>query len=189
MKMNPKDIIGPTSVIVGVCLVITAAVVGTNGLTEAKITELNAQTAEEAKKEVLADADSFSTETITTDKGDVEYYVAANGAGYVFSTSNKGYGGQVGVMTGITAEGEIAGVKVVSHNETPGLGAKSEGTDFTDQYKMQIPEGGVLEVTKTGKTADNQIDAISGATITSRAVTSSVNDAIAAYQQITGGAK
>ena len=53
---------------------------------------------------------------------------------------------------------------------------------------MAIPATGSFEVTKTGKTADNQIDAISGATITSRAVTNSVNYAIEAYQQITGGA-
>ena len=73
MKMNPKDIIGPTSILVGVCLVITAAVVGTNGVTETKIAELNQKTADEAKLEVLPEADSFTTETLTTDKGDVEY--------------------------------------------------------------------------------------------------------------------
>ena len=51
---------------------------------------------------------------------------------------------------------------------------------------MPVPESGVFEVTKTGE--DGKIDAISGATITSKAVTNSVNDAIAAFQQITGGA-
>ena len=167
MNMNPKDIIGPTAVLVGVCLVFTAAVVGTNSLTAEKIAVLNQQTADEAKMEVLPEADSFSTETVSISTGDVEYYAAANGAGYVFNTSYKGYGGAVGVMTGISADGEITGVKVVDCNET---------------------HGNTFEVTKTGKTAENQIDAISGATITSRAVTNSVNYAIEAYQQITGGA-
>ena len=92
MNMNPKDIIGPTAVLVGVCLVFTAAVVGTNSLTAEKIEVLNQKTADEAKMEVLPGADSFSTETISISAGDVEYYTAANGAGYVFSTSYKGYG-------------------------------------------------------------------------------------------------
>lgn len=189
MNMNPKDIIGPTAVLVGVCLVFTAAVVGTNSLTAEKIAILNQQTADEAKMEVLPEADSFSTETISISVGDVEYYAANNGAGYVFNTSYKGYAGAVGVMTGISADGEITGVKVVECNETPGLGMKAQSDpSFTDQYVMAIPDGGTFEVTKTGKTADNQIDAISGATITSRAVTNSVNYAIEAYQQITGGA-
>ena len=73
MNMNPKDIIGPTSVLVGVCLVFTAAVVGTNSLTAEKIAVLNQKTADEAKMEVLPEADSFSTETITISTGDVEY--------------------------------------------------------------------------------------------------------------------
>ena len=189
MNMNPKDIIGPTSVLVGVCLVFTAAVVGTNSLTEEKIAILNQQTADEAKMEVLPEGDSFGTETVTISSGDIEYYPAENGAGYVFYTSYKGYGGPVGVMTGISSDGEITGVKVVDCNETPGLGMKSQSDpSFAAQYVMAITESGSFEVTKTGKTADNEIDAISGATITSRAVTNSVNYAIEAYQQITGGA-
>ena len=197
MKINPKDIIYPTFLLVAICLVMSAALVGTNSLTEAKIAELNAKTMEEAKKEVLPDADSFEDIEVTQELLDaagvtedislVSAYKAANDAGYVLSTSSKGYGGQVGVMTGISSDGQLAGVKVVSQNETPGLGQKALSNDFTDQYKMAIPEGG-LEVTKTGKSADNQIEAISGATITSRSVTNSVNDAIAIYNQIAGGA-
>lgn len=48
----------------------------------------------EAKMEVLPEADGFSTETISISAGDVEYYAATNGAGYVFNTSYKGYGGR-----------------------------------------------------------------------------------------------
>lgn len=59
MNMNPKDIIGPTAVLVGVCLVFTAAVVGTNSLTAEKIEVLNQKTADEAKMEVLPEADGF----------------------------------------------------------------------------------------------------------------------------------
>ena len=59
MNMNPKDIIGPTAVLVGVCLVFTAAVVGTNSLTAEKIEVLNQKTADEAKMEVLPEQTVF----------------------------------------------------------------------------------------------------------------------------------
>lgn len=90
-------------------------------------------------------------------------------------------------MTGITADGKVAGVKVTEQNETPGLGQKALNASFTDQYLKEIPEGG-FEVTKNGASADNQIDAIAGATITSKAVTNSVNQAMTVYDAIMGGA-
>ena len=186
MNINPKDIIGPTCVLVGVCAAFTAAVVGTNGITEEKINQLNIETANAAKMEVLPTADSFETATVAISTGDVEYYEAANGAGYVFSTSYKSYGGALIVMTGISAEGEITGVKVTSCADTPGLGLKCQDASFQDQYKGALPEGGAFQVTKTGEAG--KIDAISGATITTNAVTNSVNDAIAAFNQVTGGA-
>lgn len=186
MNINPKDIIGPTCVLVGVCAAFTAAVVGTNALTEEKIAVLTQQTADEAKMEVLPEADSFDTNTVSIESGDVEYYAAANGAGYVFKTSYKSYGGALVVMTGISADGEITGVKVTECDDTPGLGLKSQNADFQDQYKGAMPEGGVFEITKTGEAG--KIDAISGATITTTAVTNSVNYAIEAFNQVTGGA-
>lgn len=186
MKINAKDIIGPTAVLVVIAAAFTALVVGTNGLTEEKIAILNEQTAAAAKVEVLPEADSFETATVDTANGTIEYYEAANGAGYVFSTSYKSYGGALVVMTGISAEGEITGVKVTTCADTPGLGLKCQNADFQDQYKGAMPEGGAFQVTKTGEAG--KIDAISGATITTNAVTNSVNYAIEAFNQLTGGA-
>lgn len=88
-------------------------------------------------------------------------------------------------MTGISADGEVTGVKLTSQNETPGLGQKALDASYTDQYLMALPEGG-FAVKKDDPAG--QIDAIAGATITSRAVTNSVNAAIDAYNVITGGA-
>ncbi len=93
---------------------------------------------------MLPDGDSFKDRTITVDGVDVTYYEADNGAGYVFLTSNKGYGGPVEVMTGISADGQVTGVKLTSQDETPGLGQKALDASFTDQYKMEIPENGGL---------------------------------------------
>ena len=187
MNINPKDIIGPTCVLVGVCAAFTAAVVGTNSITEDKITQLNIETANAAKMEVLPEADTFETATVDTANGTIEYYTAANGAGYVFSTSYKSYGGALVVMTGINTEGTITGVKVTECADTPGLGLKCQNADFQAQYVEKVPEGGVFQVTKTGEAG--KIDAISGATITTNAVTNSVNYAIEAFNQVTGGAK
>ena len=88
------------------------------------------------------------------------------------------------VMTGISADGEITGVMLTSHDETPGLGAKAENASFTNQYLMAVPEDG-FSVVKDNP--NGQIDAIAGATITSRAVTNSVNTAIDIYEAVTGG--
>lgn len=184
--MNAKNILVPTLTLTVITLVITALLVLTNGMTKDTIAALEAQAADEAKQEVLAAADDFTEQTITIDNQEITYYEAGNGAGYVFSTSSKGYGGAVAVMTGITSDGEISGVKITSQDETPGLGQKALEASFTDQFKMAIPEGGLL-VTKGGNPADNEIDAIAGATITTNAVTDSVNEAINIYHEITGG--
>ena len=186
MNIDMKEIIGPTCVLVGVCAAFTAAVVGTNELTYKQIEIINQQIADEAKLAVLPEADSFGTETVAIASGDVEYYPAANGAGYVFKTGYKSYGGELTVMTGINAAGEITGIKVTECGDTPGLGLKCQNEDFQAQYAGAMPEGGAFQVTKTGEAG--KIDAISGATITTNAVTNSVNYAIEAFNQVTGGA-
>lgn len=183
--MNVKDIIVPTAILTVIAAVVTALLVLTNGITKDKIAQLQAQTEAEAKMAVLPEADSFEEKSIEVGGVKQAYFEAANGAGYVFSTANKGYGGDVVVMTGISAEGEVTGVKITSQNETPGLGQKAVDASYTDQYLMAAPEGG-FAVKKDDPAG--QIDAIAGATITSRAVTNSVNQAIEIYNAVTGGA-
>ena len=88
------------------------------------------------------------------------------------SLSNNSYGGAVKISVGFDADGAITGVGIREINDTPGLGLKAKEADFRDQYV------GSLTVTKTGASADNEIDAISGATVTSNAVTNAVNAAL-----------
>lgn len=187
--MKAKAIIVPTVTLVVITLVITTLLVLTNGATKDRIAQLQVEADNASRQEVLPDAvDGFKdSQIINVDGVDYEYYEAANGCGYVFTTEYKGYGGPVVVMTGITADGKVAGVKVTEQNETPGLGQKALNASFTDQYLKEIPEGG-FEVTKNGASADNQIDAIAGATITSKAVTNSVNQAMTVYDAIMRGA-
>ena len=94
--------------------------------------------------------------------------------------SPSGYGGTIELMVGIdSAKGQVSGINVVSNSETAGLGAKSTDPEFSDQYKGKPLEE--LSVLKNGTPGDTEIKAISGATITSTAVTNGVDAAIEVY--------
>lgn len=186
--MSAKKIIVPTAILTIIVVVVTALLVLTNNVTKDRIAEIKAANDTAARQEVLEAADSFEECTVDLDGTTYTYYKAANGAGYVFTTAYKGYGGAVEVMTGISSDGTVAGIKITDHNETPGLGAKSAGSDnFGISWRGQY----------AGRTADTQlkvakdggdIDAIPGATITSRAVTGAVDIAFDLYNAIAGGA-
>lgn len=106
---------------------------------------------------------------------------SGNVVGYVMSaTSPSGYGGDIQVAVGISCEtNSITGFSVLSHSETAGLGAKCAEDDFTLQFEGKSADK--LEYVKGTAQTDTQIDAISGATITTNAVTEAVNSALAFY--------
>ena len=101
--------------------------------------------------------------------------------GYVFSaTSPSGYGGDVKVAIGVSAKtNQLTGFTVLSHSETAGLGAKATEDDFKSQFVGKSADG--INYTKNGASSDNEIDALSGATITSNAVCEAVDSALAVY--------
>ena len=102
---------------------------------------------------------------------------SGNPVGYVVSSTSKdGFGGEVKLSVGINGEGAVTGIAFLSIAETPGLGMNATGDGFKGQFAGKNAE--VLSVTKTGAPAENEIQAMSGATITSSAVTNAVNAAI-----------
>ena len=111
---------------------------------------------------------------------------SGNQIGYVIdATSPNGYGGDVQIAIGITNEGEVTAFKVISASETPGLGAKAFDDEFASQFSGLKADG--LSFSKTGANRDNnEIDAISGATITTTAVTEAVNEAFTFYSTLKG---
>jgi electron transport complex protein RnfG len=118
---------------------------------------------------------------------DVLEAVDTNGnvVGYVMSaTSPNGYGGNIKVAVGISVENDtITGFSVLSNSETAGLGAKCTEDDFASQFKGK--SASVIEYVKGGgASTDTEIDAISGATITTNAVTQAVNSALAFYNAV-----
>lgn len=106
--------------------------------------------------------------------------------GYVVTVTNKeGYGGEIQISTGIDVNGTVKGISILSISETAGLGMRAKEEDFQKQFREKTVEQ--FEYTKSGASADNQIDALSGATITTSAVTSNVNAALTYYQNVLGG--
>ncbi|WP_367565475.1 RnfABCDGE type electron transport complex subunit G [Lacrimispora sp.] len=102
---------------------------------------------------------------------------SGNGAGYVITSySEDSYSGLVRLSVGIKADGSISGVELLEISDTPGLGLKAAEPDFKNQYVGKNTES--LTVVKSGNAGDAEINSISGATITSSAVTNAVNAAL-----------
>ena len=156
----------------------------------------------EAYQQVMADADTFDAldvdeDAIVSVKDAVESSgctineivdAKANGEsiGYVITTTtSEGYGGDIQISVGILKDGTVNGVAILSIGETAGLGMKATEEDFYSQYAGKKVE--FFNVTKTGASADNEIDALSGATVTSNAMTKAVNSAVVYYKHALGG--
>lgn len=139
----------------------------------------------EARTTILPMAESFEKVEGDLPEGILEVYKGLKGSdvvGYTIKTAPKGYGGPVEVITGITTEGIISGVSLGTMNETPGLGAKAKDEAFISQYNEKTADGDI-NVIKSGQPAEREIVAISGATITSKAVTQGVNDSIKYFNE------
>ena len=191
-KFNAKDVLIPTIALFLIASVCTAILAFTNSITYAKIQENNEKTKNETRSAVFPDALSFSEDkTVSADSEEIVYNEAYSGygdvIGYVFTASDKGYGGTVTVMTGIDADGNLSGVETIELSETAGLGMNAKKASFRDQFKEKT---GPFIVSKDSQKNDGtfeEINALTGATITSRAVTSAVNKTVAAYKALTGG--
>ncbi len=95
-----------------------------------------------------------------------------------------GYGGNIRMTVGIASDGAITGLEILEISETAGLGMKAKESAFREQF-IGI-KADKVEYTKNGKTKDNEIDAISSATVTTKAVTAGVNGALEAYRALGG---
>lgn len=178
-KFNAKDIFVPVFSLAIICIVVSLLLALTNAVTISPIEENEKKKADELRKSIFTNAQTFEEYD--------GYYSAldsdGNIIGYIFETSGKGYGGTVSVMTGITyPNADIAGIEILSHSETPGLGANCTNDSFKDSFKQSVADNTDISVVKDGTGgSDGKVDAITGATITSSAVTNAVNEAINKY--------
>lgn len=169
-----------------ICAVAALALGFTNKITAPIIEERNIQANNEARQIVLPDANEFKKMDENAYKQASvkigEVYEGFNGSelvGYTIKTLPKGYGGEMELIVGITKDGNVTGINIGSMSETPGLGSKAAEPAFKDQFKNKQTKE--LNLVKGKVSSDSDIQAISGATITSTAVTSGVNAAIEVY--------
>lgn len=170
-------------------------------ITKEPIARQEAKAKQEACQEVFQDAASFETMEATTpdDAGwteagyaqesidEVMSAVDASGnlLGYVITvTTKEGYGGDIQFSIGIRMDGTVNGISILSISETAGLGMRAEEVLKPQFSDKQVEK---FEYTKSGATSENQIDAISGATITTNAVTNGVNAGLYYFQTKLGG--
>lgn len=182
-------------ILFAITLVAGACLGGVYEATKEPIAAANLAAKEAAYRTVLPDAVSFEsddmTEVIAGANSEVsglgygnvtvdEAAIALDGSGtpmgYVVTTTSKdGYGGAITVSVGVLADGTVNGIAFLTLAETAGLGMNAD-TDWKNQYAGKNVDA--FSVTKNSASAENEINAISGATITSNAVTGAVNTAV-----------
>ena len=176
---NP--ILRPVVALTIICLVTSFLLGLTNQITLPLIEENNRITTENARKELLPEADGFEEVVLEKEYSNIiSMYQATNGAGYIIQASAPGYGGQVPAMIAFDPEGNIAGVKFLENNETPGLGKKINTEAWFNEQFIGLPLAPI-----TGN--EPEIDQIASATITSNAVYTSINAAITLYADVVQG--
>ena len=178
----------------GICLIAGAILAGVNAFTAGPIAVAKAAALEEAIKAVAPEFDNKPTEeaymAVTADGDSLKIYPAKKGdetvGGAVESNTMKGFGGEIKVIVGFDMKGTILNYSVLEHAETPGLGAKMQEWFRMDKGQQSIlgravPADG-LKVVKDG----GDVDAITAATISSRAFLNAVNRAYSAFAGVDG---
>lgn len=173
-------------------------------ITKDPIAEQKELAKQEAYKAVFADADSFEVCVEEADAG-IAAYLAENGfeaqtvnevmeakdasgetLGYAVNmTTSEGYGGDISFSMGVKLDGTLNGISILTISETAGLGMNATKDEFKNQFNDKQADAFV--VTKKGAAADNEINAISGATRTSNAVTGGVNAGLCAFEYVKEG--
>lgn len=184
-----KDILKLGVTLFAICAVAALVLGVTNNITAPVIEERNIQASNEARKIVLSEADEFKELDGMNSDIVLEVYEGIKDGqviGYTIKTSSKGYGGAIELMVGISKDSKITGVEIGNHSETPGLGSKATEPIFKNQYVDKDVSNSLL-VVKGSANNDNEISAISGATITSNGVTNGVNAAMKIYNEKLSG--
>ena len=165
--------LGPTVILFGICFVMTLLLAFTYQTTAPIIEQAQIAAANEARAEVLPGATGFEEITgAALPDGVTAAYRSDNG--YVFTSGAKGFDGVVTYMIGVDLDGNIAGITMFDHNETPGLGTKVAAPDYLSLY-----HGGV---------DPDDIAAVTGATRTSNSLKNSLKQAKAAFELVKGAA-
>ena len=185
-----KDFISPILVLVIICFVVTFLLAFVYGITKPIIDENTAAAASEARSALLEDADGkFSdagAELVTYEEKKVyatECYTADNGSGMVVTVESNSYGGLLTAMVGINKDGEITGVQITDHADTPGVGTKAQDPSHLSQY-----EGHTELASDNIKAHADDIVEVTGASVSSGAIHKAVYCALEQFKAM-GGVK
>lgn len=189
-----------------ITLVAGVALGGVYEITKDPIAKQEAQAKAEAYEQVFTDAAAFEAvemdDTLTKtirDQLDQEGYKAQSieevmraedqsgeTLGYAFTVvTSEGYGGDIQFSMGVQNDDTLNGISILSIGETAGLGMNADTPAFKDQFVGKQVEK--LQYTKNGATQDDEINAISGATVTTNAMTNGVNAGLCAFRVMEGG--
>ena len=194
VQMDPKYIITLTVTLLCTCVVVAGLLGLVNGITEERIAAINWENTQKAMKAVVADPEGSSFSAVPELSSEMTdaasgagasltelYEVQAGGApaGYAMKIVASGSQGNIEMMVGLDAEGAVSGVSVVDHSETSGIGSKvidneptAKGVGVLTQFVGKSAADGALNV-------GSNIDAITGATVSTKGITTGVNAALA----------
>ena len=181
-----SDVATPTLVLAVICIVVTLALSSTNLLTAGKIEALTIETQNKAMSKLI-EADEYHELPAKTSYGDITYNAAIKDGdtiGCIFVTEANGYGGIISVMTAVDMDCNIIAVEILAaSDETPGLGQNVTKSDWYAQFSGL--KGGITVIKGGSANHDNnEINAVTGATISSKAVTTAVNQALDYAQEV-----
>lgn len=181
---NSKSILTATFCLVVICLAVTGAVAGTRYAFSDEIAAQEWQQQQTTMSKLIK-AEDYQQLTNDAANGQLYEAITAAGetAGFIAITAEYGYGSEVSVMTAITPAGQVAGIEILdASQETPGLGQNVTRSDFTKQFDNLTDSPKVVKQ----KAADNEIQAVTGATRSSNAVAGAVKKALALYEKEVG---
>ena len=171
------DVATPTLILAAICIVVTLALSSANALTHKKIENLAIENQNKAMAKLI-EADEYQEKNFL-DKWSCHIAIKdGENVGYIFTVAAKGYGGDINVMTAINLDGTVAAVAILdASGETPGLGQNVTKENFYTQFSglkdsVTVIKGG------GANSQNNEINAVTGATISSKAVTEAVNIAL-----------
>ena len=174
---NWNKIFKPIVVLVLICIVVTGALAATNNVTAPIITAATEAAERQSRSELLPEAEDFEPVTGVEVENVSAVYKSTNDVGVVITSSAKGYGGDVVVMTAITPDGNIKQIKVTEQAETKGIGSKVVDTPSYWESYVGVSAAQPLVL-------NQDVDAVTSATISSTALINAVNSAIEAYNAI-----
>lgn len=194
MKFEKKDIWDMTRlalILLAITAVVALLLAAVNEVTRGPIAEQKAKALSDGMREVL-EAEDYAQladlEGYGFDPTVAEVYTATSGGntvGYCIKTTPSGYGGVIEMVVGVDTDGAVTGVKITAMSETANVGTKTRDAEWLAQYKGK--RAGVSVITR-GEAGDNEVVAVSGATISSKAVTRGVDAAIGAAEILKGAA-